>query len=593
MIRRSGKSRGKGGNRKAAAHSENGAVIKKWSGRFSIALIFPDTYALGMSNIGFQYVYQCLNQEEMLVAERFFVPDKNRESAGNAPLWRSIESNRPLRDFDLVLFSISFETGYVNAARALVDAGITLMASERGRDEPLVIAGGVACQINPEPAALFMDAFLLGDFEELSRPFISFISWLAHSHDTTRPARLHLLKFLASSCPGTYVPQAYREIHDSKNLLTGWEVKPGFPEAIGPALFSGTPVQAPHTTIISPDAVFSDMSLIELARGCGRGCRFCSAGFIYRPPRPWPLQAINAAIDAMPEVQRIGMVGLEFLERRDIMELCETLLEKSLALAFSSLRADAITPRFVKLLKESGAKTATIAPEAGTERLRRIINKNLSEKDILNAAEIIARGGIPNIKCYFMTGLPFEQESDIAGIVSLVEKIRLIALEAGRQRGQLGTVTVSVSTFVPKAWTPFQWAPMASRREIAGKQAFLKKRLASIPNVNFRHDSWNSAFFQAVLSRGNRELAPVIEAMAKKNIPFKKAVMSCTVKTDKIFKGYGAGEILPWEIITHRVKKAYLLREWRHASQQKQTAFCDTTICRRCGACVAQPASRP
>jgi radical SAM superfamily enzyme YgiQ (UPF0313 family) len=283
------------------------------------------------------------------------------------------------------------------------------------------------------------------------------------------------------------------------------------------------------------------------------------------------------------------MVGLEFLGRDDVMEFCETLLERSVDLAFSSLRADALTPRFIKLLKKSGARTATIAPEAGTERMRRIINKNLSEHDILSAAKTIVAGGIPNIKCYFMIGLPMEQEEDIAGIVSIVQKIRKIALDTGRKRGKLGTITVSVSTFVPKAWTPFQWAPMASRTEIAGKHAFLKKHLGAMPNVNLHYDSWNSAFFQAVLSRGDRTLAPVLAVMAKKNISFKKAVMSCDIKTDRVFKGYSNKEILPWEIISHRVKKHYLLREWRRAAEQKQTSFCDTTVCRRCGACGTKP----
>ncbi len=536
-----------------------------------------------MSNIGFQHVYQGLNREENLVAERFFVPEAGGRGGPEGPAaWRSRESSRPLRDFDLILFSISFETGYLNVVRALLDAGITLRASLRGEDEPFVIAGGVACQINPEPAARFMDAFLLGDFEEIAP---SFIPWIAELYESAPASRNQRLQTLALSCPGAYVPAAYTAVHDNTGRLTGWDIQPGFPHIIRPAVFTGIPETAPHTTVISPDAVFSSMSLIELARGCGRGCRFCAAGFIYRPPRPWPLNSIDAAIASISDISRTGLVGLEFLGREDVMELCETLLEKSIALAFSSLRADAVTERFVTLLKRSGSRTATIAPEAGTGRMRRIINKNLTEDTILAAVETIAQGGIPNIKCYFMTGLPFEEDADIAGIVSLVKKIRGIALAAGKSRGRMGTITVSTGTFVPKAWTPFQWAPMEERRVTAAKHSFLNKALRAIPNVNMRHDSWNSALFQGVLSRGDRGMASVLTEMAKKNISFKKAVMSCNIKTDRIFKGFGEKDLLPWEIIRHRVKKSYLLREWKRAGSQKQTSFCDTALCRRCGAC--------
>ncbi len=565
-------------------YRERGAILKKWSGRVSVAVIFPDTYALGMSNIGFQFVYERLNRADHVVAERFFVPDIHKGSAAQQDAensWRSVESNRALSDFDLILISISFETGYINVARALHQAGIPLLSSKRGRGQPLVLAGGVACQINPEPVAEVVDAFLLGDFEAIESPFMQWLAGL--DSDIGRSERL---LSLYSSCPGVYVPSMCSPEYDPEGRVRGWSSDQDSHIPVSPAIYDGVPEVAPHTTITSPDAVFSDMRLIELSRGCGRGCRFCAAGFIYRPPRTWPRSAIASALEGLGCGDRVGMVGLEFLERTDLMELCSTLLSRSIRLAFSSLRADAISPNFVELLRESGAQTATIAIEAGTERLRRIINKNLSDQAVMDAARTISEGGIHNIKCYFMLGLPFEEPEDLQGIVDTVSRIREIALDAGKRRGVLGTITVSASTFVPKAWTPFQWAAFSSQKDISQKQSFLKKTFSSMPNVVFRHDSWKSAHTQAILSRGGREIASALKYMVENRVSFKKAVMSCCTKTDKILKGFGEDEMFPWEIIRHRVKREYLLREWRRAAQARQTSFCNTSECRRCGACV-------
>jgi len=564
--------------------NERGSVRKKWAHRISIALIFPDTYSVGMSNLGLQSVYAKLNAEDRVVAERFFVPDHPITKSPKSS-WLSEESNRLLRDFDLILFSVSFESDYQNMVKALEAAGVTLRSESRLDQEPIVLAGGIATQINPEPIAPFVDAFLLGDFEAISWNFVSCLPELI-DQSLSRTGRL---KRLADNISGAYIPRAYRPLYSASGDLVEWEYERGFPFPVVPAIFfpdfqlQTSPV--PHTWILSPDSVFSNMFLIELARGCGRGCRFCAAGFVYRPPRHWSVESLNAAFQECKDTDRVGLVGLEFLGREEIEQLCGRLLDGGLKLAFSSLRADEITQDLVRLLKASDAKLATIAPEAGSQRLRQVINKNLNEDVILEAAETLVSGGVPNLKLYFMLGLPFETDEDVQGIVELVDKIRRTVRPAGRSGGHMGSVTVSISTFVPKAWTPMQWAGAVKKSVLERRRRILQKGLHNMPNVKLQLDSVREATFQTILSRGDRRLAPVLEAVALRGVALGNAMKEAGLSVDMYCRALGADMPFPWEVVEHRVRREYLREEWNKASRGKETAFCIPGACNKCGAC--------
>ena len=548
---------------------ETGVIRKRWKNRITVGLVFPDTYGTGMSNLGFQRVYELLNAHDLIVAERFFLPAFGQSDVSI----RSVESSRGLGEFDLILFSISFEYSYLNIPLILAGGRIPVFTEDRKTSCPLVLAGGIACQINPEPAAPFIDAFLLGDFEAICPDFVEFLE----DHELSGK-KGRLLESLSLQVPGVYVPSFYMP-------LSGRISQEGPYGQVLPAIQEKPPQILPHTVVLSEKASFPDTFLMEVGRGCGRGCRFCAAGYVYRPPRPWPAENIKNTLALAEETKKIGLVGLEFMETAGLHELISSLLQSRFKLGFSSLRADAVTRDFASLLAASGSKTATIAPEAGSETLRRRINKNLTREQILECCRQLVTAGIRNLKLYFMIGLPFEDDEDVEDIVCLSKEILQMFTGAGRKRGNLGHLTVSVSTFVPKAWTPFQWAAFAGKNHLGRRRDILEKGLRGVPNVRLRLDSPEKAFIQAILSRGDRDLAQDLIIQRLKGMGTRKLVKKISSKAEKYLRERSFDEPFPWEILNHRVKKAFLYSQWQKAQQGRQSPFCELLKCRRCGAC--------
>ena len=541
---------------------EQGTIRKDWGGKISVALVYPNTYAVGMSNLGFQTIYRHLNAIPDVVCERVFLPDPEdldeMRRAGSSPF--SLESLRPLTDFHMVGFSVTYEGDYINVLRILTMAGIPLRASARRAHDPLVLMGGVCAFSNPEPIAPFMDFVVVGEGEELV------VELMAAYRDGYRDRESFLTSL--ASLEGVYVPDRYEVVHGADGMLTDVRPREGARGIVTKRRLSNVNAFATVAAVKTPQAEYGHMALLEVGKGCGRGCRFCLEGQVYRPVRHRSIDTLRETVAEMARSgeKRVGLVGACVSDYPWIGDLLKIVEENGLELSISSLRADSLTPELVAALARGGHRTLTMAPEAGTERLRRAIRKPITDAQITTACDLVRAHGIPNLKTYFMIGQPTETMEDVAAIPTLagrmLERLRVLD-RAGRPFGRL---TLSISSFVPKPWTPFQWAPFDGAVSLQAKLEIIKRGVRSFSNVRVLHENPREAALQALLARGDRRVGNFVEQAARLGGEWRRALREWDGDLDfHTTRPRALDERMPWDHFEVGVKKAGLLREWDKA----------------------------
>jgi radical SAM superfamily enzyme YgiQ (UPF0313 family) len=472
-------------------------------GSLRVALGFPNSYEVGMSNLGFQWVFRLLNREEDVSCERFFFDEA--ELGGRGP--RTLESETPLAAFPLVAFSISWEMDYAHLLRVLPAARIPLERSARGEGDPIVLVGGDCARINPLPLTPWVDAFAMGDGEKLVPGIAGILR--------TRLPRAETLRRLAA-LRGLYVP----EVHGAR--AEGADEGKVVVDQLRAA--DGATREPPHTTILTPHTELSDKLLIEVARGCSEMCRFCWAAYAMAPQVRVPAASILAVAERNRALtSRVGLIATAVADHPEILPILDGLSTLGFHIALSSIKIDAISEELLAVLARQGEKSLAIAPEAGNERLRRAINKKVSDAMLRDKVRLVARAGFTNLKLYLQVGLPGETEEDVDDLVRMVDDLRLVMLEEGRKRGRLGTLVPSVNAFIPKPHTPFENEVLDDPDALARKLGKLEAAFRGMPNVTFRGMPVSEAIWEAYLAKMGLESGPIL-AEAAAGTPVRRLV---------------------------------------------------------------------
>ena len=544
-----------------------------------VAIVYPNTYFVGMSNLGLHIIYEEINLRNDSVCERIFLPEKKELEAYDktkTPLM-SVETQRPMHQFDVVAFDVTFEMDYFHIPLMLRHGRVPIMGKDRTEFDPFVIAGGPCATFNPEPFADFIDAFIIGEGEGI----VSRVLDIIRDGKMEGLDRHTILRQLAD-ISGVYVPSLYVPIYSEDGEFKGYDIAEGVPKTIKrhfEMLTSGG-----ETVVATNYTEFGAMYIIEVARGCGRHCRFCMAGYCFRVPRVRPLDILKEGVERAEKLgKKVGLMGAAISDYPEVDELVNYIRSKDMRYSCASLRADSLTQAVVDGLADSGQKTITIAPETGSERLRRVINKGISEEHLQNAATLSAKSGIQHMRLYIMIGLPTETDEDIEAIVGLAERTQAHMEKVGCK----GRLTLSINPFIPKPFTPFQWMAMDNQKVVEKKLQYIKKALQKNRRIEVLVESPKEAYIQGVLARGDRRLGAVIAACAadRGSKSFKSEMKAAGLDMDDMnYRERSFDEFLPWSHLDMGMDEGYLEMEWKRSIDEAYTPPC-TQGCKRCGVC--------
>jgi len=585
---------------------EEGFTIKHGA-TLRVALCYPNTHSIGMANLGMHTMYELFNKIPEVSCERVFLPDdaelKEYEKS-RTPLL-SLETQTPIRDFDVVAFSISFETDYLNMAKMLQLSQIPVWAKDRNHFHPLIVMGGAASFLNPEPIADFTDIIAVGEGEILVYQLVDAI--------LENETKDEILLNLAKIGRGFYIPSLYDVIYNDDGTIFDYiPNEKGVPKRVGRALSAVNPKEGtlrralkrgeteladflinqdifcPSTSVWSPKAEMGDRLLVEISRGCSQGCRFCWAGYNYYPPRVVPAKDILAkAKEWREKTDKIGLVSTAVCDHPEISTILSELRKMEYKITVSSLRLDQISDELLDALVESKDQQIAVAPETGSDRLRRVINKNLTNDEIVDICGSVFDRGMLTVKLYMMVGLPTETPEDLDEMFVLVERIKNRMLEAGKKFGRAGKIIPSLNGFVPKPNTPLQWDAICNEKELKQRIKYVCKGMSKIPNVEVRFMSAKIAHEQALFSSGDRTVSRVIEAAARNNDNIRETLQKLNFDDAfHISRNRNYEEFLPWSIVDSGLSFEFLKTEHEKAQAAQSSKPCPAVEkCTTCGVC--------